>query len=72
MTEWGLSCHLIWHRNRVCFFDAYSDATKKPTKTCDFSGFLAVIEVSLLDYQDSNLGKQNQNLLCYHYTIVQT
>ena len=26
----------------------------------------------LLDYQDSNLGKQNQNLLCYHYTIVQT
>ena len=27
---------------------------------------------SLLDYQDSNLGKQNQNLLCYHYTIVQT
>lgn len=27
---------------------------------------------SQLDYQDSNLGKQNQNLLCYHYTIVQT
>ena len=27
---------------------------------------------SLLDYQDSNLDKQNQNLLCYHYTIVQT
>ena len=26
----------------------------------------------LLDYQDSNLDKQNQNLLCYHYTIVQT
>ena len=25
-----------------------------------------------LDYQDSNLDKQNQNLLCYHYTIVQT
>ena len=24
-----------------------------------------------LDYQDSNLDKQNQNLLCYHYTIVQ-
>ena len=21
-----------------------------------------------LDYQDSNLDKQNQNLLCYHYT----
>ena len=31
-------------RNRVCFFDAYSDATKKPTKTCEFSGFLAVID----------------------------
>ena len=27
---------------------------------------------SSLDYQDSNLDKQNQNLLCYHYTIVQT
>ena len=25
-----------------------------------------------LDYQDSNLEKQDQNLLCYHYTIVQT
>ena len=25
-----------------------------------------------LDYQDLNLDKQNQNLLCYHYTIVQT
>ena len=25
-----------------------------------------------LDYQDSNLVKQNQNLLCYHYTIVQS
>ena len=25
-----------------------------------------------MDYQDSNLDKQNQNLLCYHYTIVQT
>ena len=25
-----------------------------------------------LDYQDSNLDKQNQNLLCYHYTIVQS
>ena len=28
--------------------------------------------VGWLDYQDSNLGKQNQNLLCYHYTIVQS
>ncbi len=26
----------------------------------------------LLSYQDSNLDKQNQNLLCYHYTIVQS
>ena len=26
----------------------------------------------MLDYQDSNLDKQNQKLLCYHYTIVQT
>ena len=28
--------------------------------------------LSWLDYQDSNLDKQNQNLLCYHYTIVQS
>ena len=27
---------------------------------------------NLLDYLDSNQDKQNQNLLCYHYTIVQT
>ena len=25
----------------------------------------------LLSYQDSNLDKQSQNLLCYHYTIAQ-
>ncbi len=25
-----------------------------------------------LDYPDSNQNKQNQNLLCYHYTIVQS
>ncbi len=25
---------------------------------------------SSLDYPDSNRIKQNQNLLCYHYTIV--
>ena len=24
-----------------------------------------------LSYQDSNLDKQSQNLLCYHYTIAQ-
>lgn len=26
----------------------------------------------MLSYQDSNLDKQNQNLLCYHYTIRQS
>lgn len=25
-----------------------------------------------LPYQDSNLDKQNQNLVCYHYTIRQS
>ena len=29
-------------------------------------------ESLVLDYQDSNLEKQDQNLLCYHYTIVQS
>ena len=27
-------------------------------------------ESLVLDYQDSNLEKQDQNLLCYHYTIA--
>ena len=26
----------------------------------------------LLGYSDSNQEKQDQNLLCYHYTIAQT
>ena len=26
----------------------------------------------LLSHQDSNLGKQNQNLMCYHYTMGQS
>ena len=39
---------------------------RKSPERCLFQGF------SSLDYQDSNLDKQNQNLLCYHYTIVQT
>lgn len=25
-----------------------------------------------MSYQDSNLDKQNQNLMCYHYTIGQS
>ena len=33
---------------------------------------LSFILFCWLDYQDSNLDKQNQNLLCYHYTIVQS
>ena len=27
---------------------------------------------SMLSHQDSNLGKQNQNLMCYHYTMGQS
>ena len=26
----------------------------------------------VLSHQDSNLGKQNQNLVCYHYTMRQS
>ena len=26
----------------------------------------------MLSHQDSNLGKQNQNLMCYHYTMGQS
>lgn len=29
------------------------------------------LELVMLSYQDSNLDKQAQNLLCYHYTIRQ-
>ena len=43
----------------------------KSPSNMQFDGLLSLIS-SLLDYQDSNLDKQNQNLLCYHYTIVQT
>ena len=28
--------------------------------------------IFVLSYQDSNLDKQNQKLLCYHYTIRQS
>lgn len=45
--------------------------SKKPVN-CMFDGLLFHSDWKLLDYQDSNLDKQNQNLLCYHYTIVQT
>lgn len=44
---------------------SYFKSIEKAPKDFSFRAFL-------LDYQDSNLGKQNQNLLCYHYTIVQT
>ena len=30
------------------------------------------IPLFLLGYSDSNQEKQDQNLLCYHYTIAQT
>lgn len=42
----------------------------KSPSNMQFDGLLSLIS-SLLDYQDSNLDKQNQNLLCYHYTIGQ-
>ena len=42
------------------------------TRKIVFAGFCPYKTGNLLDYQDSNLDKQNQNLLCYHYTIVQT
>ena len=32
----------------------------------------ALARASLLSHQDSNLGKQNQNLMCYHYTMGQS
>ena len=31
-----------------------------------------LISMGAITFMDSNLDKQNQNLLCYHYTIVQT
>ena len=45
-----------------------SQKIRKALRYC----FLELFFDWLLDYQDSNLDKQNQNLLCYHYTIVQT
>ena len=43
--------------------------TREQTKILDNR---VITEDFVLDYQDSNLDKQNQNLLCYHYTIVQS
>ena len=31
-----------------------------------------MLDFLLLSHEDSNLDKQNQNLLCYHYTIGQS
>ena len=31
-----------------------------------------ILDFFMLSHQDSNLGKQNQNLLCYHYTMRQS
>ena len=39
---------------------------------CSHIHFHNLILTFRLDYQDSNLEKQDQNLLCYHYTIVQS
>ena len=35
------------------------------------NGNQLIISYRLLSHQDSNLGKQNQNLMCYHYTMGQ-
>ena len=47
----------------------------------NFKSLQAIIEIKKdatprgrrfwLSHQDSNLGKQNQNLMCYHYTMGQ-
>ena len=41
------------------------------TRNKKASPLLSNNEAFLLFYQDSNLDKQDQNLLCYHYTIGQ-
>ncbi len=50
------------------FFVSVSENNEKAPKPVRLGAF----QLFLLDYQDSNLDKQNQNLLCYHYTIVQS
>lgn len=37
-----------------------------------FDRLLFHFDLKMLSYQDSNLDKQNQKLLCYHYTIGQS
>ena len=44
---------------------------KPMTRNKKASPLLSNNEAFLLFYQDSNLDKQDQNLLCYHYTIEQ-
>ena len=53
--------------NRISLISYFTAIEKrKAPEDFSFGAFL------WLSYQDSNLDKQNQKLLCYHYTIGQT
>ena len=54
----------IWHVPGIAFQKRAIDI-----KICSNYG---LNRKKLLSYPDSNQDKQNQNLLCYHYTIRQS
>lgn len=49
-----------------------SQHTLKKENAPEAIHFQGVYSYFLLSHQDSNLDKQNQKLLCYHYTMGQT
>ncbi len=67
---------------KVPRFDHRKFALKWPFLLCrfktkipeivEFQGFALFYFLNLLSHQDSNLGKLNQNQMCYHYTMGQS
>ena len=64
----GFSKHVLQHNVafRLTRDRSWGYATKKET------GHTVSLFTFELSYLDSNQDKQNQNLLCYHYTIGQS
>ena len=62
------------HRTRHAYSPlAPCTKTKKPDfEIRPFPSQLLRLRTTVLNYLDSNQERQNQNLLCYHYTIVQS
>ena len=61
---------MIWLRARKYFLENQKASKYCLTTKNEVDNYLP--RFLLLSYLDSNQDKQNQNLLCYHYTIGQS